>query len=545
MKEQLQQLHQRALTWGASANEQGWLGQDAIDRLDTLEVALPDALFEDTAMRPLVVAFFGGTGVGKSSLLNRLAGESVAKTGITRPTSYEVTLYHHQAVQLSQLPEEFPVEQIQTAQHNDDARRDLVWIDMPDVDSTAEENKVLVERWLPYIDVLVYVVSPERYKDDRGWQILQERAKQSAWLFVMNHWDRGVDIQAEDFTQLLQDAGFADPLLFKTSCGGAEGVTDEFASLEGTVAELSQRHRIDRLSERGVVLRLSELRNGLQSATASLGDAASYAGLFDRWQERWTQVGDEICEGLAWSIEQNSQRFATQDASLFSLFRRQETAQATPVTTRDDMVLWDDWATTRSDDAVERLLLSANDNALAVEPLDNRLSTFKGTIGSLVRDTMDGALRQALAKPGNALQRLVRRLAGFLMVVAPLSAAGWAAYLIFFGFYQGASGDTAFLGSDFAIHSILLVGISWLLPFLIHRYSKPSMEKVARKAMTQGLRQGLVRVSDEMKELLRLYEQDYEKVAKQADEINHSVTVLLQREVGESDELLAQVSHGR
>ena len=54
------------------------------------------------------------------------------------------------------------------------ARRDVAWLDMPDIDSVEARNKSLVLSWLPYVDWLIYVVSPERYRDDVGWRLLEE-----------------------------------------------------------------------------------------------------------------------------------------------------------------------------------------------------------------------------------------------------------------------------------------------------------------------------------------------------------------------------------
>ena len=47
------------------------------------------------------------------------------------------------------------------------------------------------------------------------------------------------------------------------------------------------------------------------------------------------------------------------------------------------------------------------------------------------------------------------------------------------------------MGSNFAIHSGLLVCISWLLPWFLHRRLKPSAESVALKALTSGVAAGL------------------------------------------------------
>ena len=73
-----------------------WLVDVVTDR-DTTGDPLqfrPSDLFSN-AERPLVVGLFGGTGVGKSSLLNRLADADIARTGVVRPTSMEITVYLH------------------------------------------------------------------------------------------------------------------------------------------------------------------------------------------------------------------------------------------------------------------------------------------------------------------------------------------------------------------------------------------------------------------------------------------------------------------
>ena len=64
---------------------------------------------------------------------------------------------------------------------------------MPDFDSTEQSNKQLVLQWLPHIDVLIYVVSPERYKDEKAWRLLLAEGARHAWLFVINQWDKGAD----------------------------------------------------------------------------------------------------------------------------------------------------------------------------------------------------------------------------------------------------------------------------------------------------------------------------------------------------------------
>src|SRR6516165_12254878 len=54
--------------------------------------------------RPLlVIMFMGGTGVGKSTLLNALAGGAIAQASVERPTTRDPVVYHHETVKIERL----------------------------------------------------------------------------------------------------------------------------------------------------------------------------------------------------------------------------------------------------------------------------------------------------------------------------------------------------------------------------------------------------------------------------------------------------------
>ena len=91
-------LLEKTRRWAEQACASGWINADVALQLSHFDTRTPEMLFNSGNTRPLIVAFMGGTGVGKSSLLNRLAGKAIARAGIVRPTSREVTLFHHHSV---------------------------------------------------------------------------------------------------------------------------------------------------------------------------------------------------------------------------------------------------------------------------------------------------------------------------------------------------------------------------------------------------------------------------------------------------------------
>ncbi len=402
MNEEFDQQLQAAKRWAKEAREAGWLADSDIAPLSALENRSPASLFDGGAHRPLVAAFFGGTGVGKSSLLNRLAGQAIAKSGVERPTSREVSIYLHESLHIRQLPEGFPVDRVRVARHADEKRRQVLWIDMPDIDSTEASNRDLVVDWLPHIDVLIYVVSPERYRDDKGWRLLREHVREHAWLFVINQWDRGQVPQREDFIKLLGQGGFASPLVFLTDCREAvdKRKPDEFDALEAAIQSLADSHLIEQLEQRALDARREELQAALGHCLARLGGESALDGLGGVWAGIWSEAGEGLLKGLEWPMAEVARAFVRHEASPLrrsvKLDGPERPAEAhKPVT---PSILWDEWAQMQLQDALDRLLAEAGERGLPIAPLKSGMAAAAEGVPKLMLDEAQRALRSSLGQ---------------------------------------------------------------------------------------------------------------------------------------------------
>jgi tRNA U34 5-carboxymethylaminomethyl modifying GTPase MnmE/TrmE len=199
----------------------------------------------------VLVALAGGTGSGKSSLLNALAGEEVCETGTLRPTTARPVAW----VPAQPDPELLPLLdrmgidiRVPHQRH-----RWLAVIDLPDTDSLEIEHRRLVDRLLPHLDLVVWVVDPEKYADRvlHHHYLRPRLAHQDRFIFVLNQIDRMSRPDrgwvAADLAAALEADGVRTPLVFLTAADppagplvGIEAVLEhleEMAAAKGVVAD--------------------------------------------------------------------------------------------------------------------------------------------------------------------------------------------------------------------------------------------------------------------------------------------------------------------
>jgi GTP-binding protein EngB required for normal cell division len=204
--------------------------------LDTSAAASVRATARERARFPgeaYVLALVGGTGVGKSTLLNALAGEEVSAASALRPTTSEAIAWLPAAKrgELSELIAWLGVSRVR--EHPAGELGDVAILDLPDVDSIASEHRAKVDAVLPRVDAVAWVMDPEKYSDDvahtaylRTWA--PRIARQ---IVVLNRADLLSAGDAarvlEDLRARLQREGLANIALVTTRArDGAAGIED-------------------------------------------------------------------------------------------------------------------------------------------------------------------------------------------------------------------------------------------------------------------------------------------------------------------------------
>jgi GTP-binding protein EngB required for normal cell division len=257
--------------------------RDAVEvaegRLTVPEVAAARTLLAKAGARAAlgdatVVALAGATGSGKSTLFNALSGSEVSKPGVRRPT----TGVAHATVwgdgDSSTLPAGADalldwLEVPRRHRHDPEpALEGLVLLDLPDHDSVRLEHRLEVDRLVGLVDVLVWVLDPEKYADaavhDRYLAPLAGHA--GVLLVVLNQIDRLDAVAAKecltDLRALLDGEGLAATPLLAASGRTREGVAELRGELARRVA--ARRAASDRLT--------ADVRGAAVALAAHAGD---------------------------------------------------------------------------------------------------------------------------------------------------------------------------------------------------------------------------------------------------------------------------------
>jgi GTP-binding protein EngB required for normal cell division len=211
---------------------------DAVDsRVPDERLAAADAIVERAGERlalsrdHTIVALAGATGSGKSSLFNAIAGATLSPVGVRRPTTgaaHACTWGPDPAKGMLDwlaIPPERRFTRDDGPQWNG-----LVLVDLPDFDSVEQAHREEVDRLLELVDLVVWVLDPQKYADRMVHEqyLAQFKQHDEITLVVLNQADllSGDDLPrvVEDLRKVLSVDGLAGLPVLTTSAVGPPGV---------------------------------------------------------------------------------------------------------------------------------------------------------------------------------------------------------------------------------------------------------------------------------------------------------------------------------
>ena len=267
----------------------------------------------------LNIGLLGGTGVGKSTLMNALAGLKIASTSHRRPHTDRILIYRHWETSppFTDRLADVPWEQFE---HQADEIRSILLCDLPDFDSISADHRKHVLNFLECLDILVWVATPEKYADKQLYDFLQMVPKsEQNFCFVLNKTDiyfegeirsNGYDRlerALKRFQQLIEKSGIEAPVVFTISA--KEALESEFASVWNQFRSLRQQIFQQRDSKQILTLKGANLDVEIQQFLDVFGKElaqleafeqiiADTAAEFKEERAAWVQTGREAIE--AW-----------------------------------------------------------------------------------------------------------------------------------------------------------------------------------------------------------------------------------------------------
>jgi GTP-binding protein EngB required for normal cell division len=195
-----------------------------------------------------VVALAGGTGSGKSSLFNALAGANFSPAGVTRPT----TKHSHACVWgmegAAPLLDWLGVQRrhryarASALDEGEASLTGMLLLDLPDHDSVVTGSAALVDRLVKLADMLVWVLDPLKYADASVHRryLVPLAGHAAVTTVVLNQVDTLSPDQAadceSDLRRLLDAEGLTETQVLVTSATTGAGLNELRRVLAGAVA---------------------------------------------------------------------------------------------------------------------------------------------------------------------------------------------------------------------------------------------------------------------------------------------------------------------
>lgn len=484
--EQLERLARYDGPWKALRDEAPRLARQCAE-LREREQRLDDVL---------VVALVGGTGVGKSTLLNAIAGDLIAETSVMRPCTSVPVVYHPPGLHMDfggwkRAPRS--------------ALEHLVLIDTPDSDTIVHQHRELAIDVLRQCDLVILCASQEKYLDEDTWSLLRPLRGVRTMVCVETKASENESIRVH-WRERLEEEGFAIAEYFRVNAlhtldrklpGGQGGGNEyDFARLEAFLRhELTEERiaRIKRSNAAGLLLQIAtRVNDHAQSTGQDLERLALAVHDADKEMARDTcrriedrllaaphlwnfAIGREIslrAKGIAGTMYRLAEAVRSLPARLPVLFTGPVSAgrQAAALLTGQELA-GDDFELVQGP-IVEQYRSRYSELALAfakagIDPPQEEasLNCFKRELAHRLTGVLQGPARQRLVQSAALLTCWPVTL---VFDAFPLAFIAYCGYKIVYDYFAGP-----LLGTDFFVHSgsvlVLLLAAELLVLAMLAR----------------------------------------------------------------------------
>jgi GTP-binding protein EngB required for normal cell division len=195
-----------------------------------------------------VVALAGGTGSGKSSLFNALAGATFSPAGVMRPTTKHLHACVWGMEGAAPLLDWLSVQRrhryarASALDEGEASLTGLLLLDLPDHDSVVTGSAAMVDRLVKLADMLVWVLDPLKYADASVHRryLVPLAGHAAVTTVVLNKSDTltpdQVDDCAADLRRLLDAEGLSETPVLVTSAATGAGLDELRRTLATVVA---------------------------------------------------------------------------------------------------------------------------------------------------------------------------------------------------------------------------------------------------------------------------------------------------------------------
>jgi GTP-binding protein EngB required for normal cell division len=420
-----------------------------------------------------VVALAGGTGSGKSSLFNKVAGADFSTVGVTRPVTAEAHACvwgeagSRAILDWLKVPARYRYSRASELDGGEGDLAGLVLLDMPDHDSVMNLAGTRVEELVSMADVMIWVLDPQKYADAAVHRrFLVPMAGHAAVIaVVLNQVDlldpEQVDDCVADLRRLLDAEDLQDVAILVTSAVTGAGLDDLRTLLaDGVEARRAAAARISADLD-GVVARFTPFAGDLDAPVDRV-PVTSKSRLAERFASAAgiTAVGDALRSArelraadfvgwpVAWFAQRLSGRNPLRKVRLGMLWNDLRSVTAGPAGAQQAEI--DNALTDLGNELAEPL----------PEPWSHTVRAAVRSDAEQIPAALGAAIGEALPDEDSVVWwwRIAGVWQGLLLGAAAVAVA-WIGLIIVFGEFQVASGLPTLLTNTAALPWIVALAV--------------------------------------------------------------------------------------